>query len=317
MITADTIPPPHHSPAERSDSTPRPQLEQALALKSPLMIAIGQLPLAVLSLWFAAVCLVTDIANPQSIPGVPEPGMILYGQIRNTASGGSLITYGTLRWTLQPLSGSAVTVGVTLTNINDQFSYVVRLPFESVLPGFTPSANTLTLSNTPVTYARSATVNFQSATILAPAIATLTFGPADRGRSERVDLQVTLPFVDTDSNGLDDNWEMAYFGHLGVDSNADPDHDGMKNSAEFKAGTNPNDPQSRFAFINVGPDPLGGIGIRWFSVALNRYTVQRSGDLNFGFTNLVTAIVATPGTNYLRDATAADVGPYFYRLRVE
>lgn len=265
----------------------------------------------------AAFCLATSMARPQSIPGVPEPGLILYGQVRNTDTGGSLLTYGTLRWTIQPPSGSPITVGVMLTNINDQFSYVVRVPFESVLSGFTLSANTLALSNTPVSYNRSATVNFQPATILAPATPSFTFGPADRGRSERVDLQVTLPFVDTDSNGLDDNWEMTYFGHLGVDPNADLDHDGMKNSAEFKAGTNPNDAKSLFAFVHIQPDPLGGIAIRWSSVALKTYTVQRSSDLLIGFSNLQTSLAATPGTNYLHDASATNASPYYYRIRVE
>ena len=277
----------------------------------------GQFPHAVRLVLLAALCLATSLARPQSIPGVPEPGLVLYGQVRNTATGGSLLTYGTLRWTIQPPSGSPITVGVTLTNINDQFSYAVRVPFESVLSGYTLSANTLALSNTAVTYARSATVNFQPATILAPALPSFTFGPADRGRFERVDLKVTLPFVDTDGNGLDDNWEMAYFGHIGVDPKADPDGDGMSNYAEYNAGTNPNDPQSRFAFVDVALDPLGGIAIRWSSVASKTYTVQRSGNLLESFSDVQTNIPATPGTNYLRDASATDAGPYFYRIQVE
>jgi hypothetical protein len=44
---------------------------------------------------------------------------------------------------------------------------------------------------------------------------------------------------DTDGNGLPDVWEMFYFGHLGVDPNADPDNDGLTNLMEFRNGTNP------------------------------------------------------------------------------
>src|SRR5688572_453313 len=95
-----------------------------------------------------------EMTRSQQIPGVPEPGLILYGQIRNAATGNSLLTYGTLRWTIQLPSGSPITVGTTLTNINDQFSYLVRIPFESVLSGFTLSANTLALSSSPVIYSR-------------------------------------------------------------------------------------------------------------------------------------------------------------------
>ena len=44
---------------------------------------------------------------------------------------------------------------------------------------------------------------------------------------------------DADKNGMPDAWELAYFGHTGVDPNADPDHDGLSNLQEYQAGTNP------------------------------------------------------------------------------
>src|SRR6267142_234492 len=127
-----------------------------LIMKNALSLAAGCRIAASLASWLA-----TNLASAQSIP---ETGLLLYGQVRNTATGGNLLTYGTLRWSIQPPSGSPITVGVTLTNINDQFSYVLRVPFETVLAGFTLSPNTLSLSNTPVTYGRSATVNSQPAT---------------------------------------------------------------------------------------------------------------------------------------------------------
>jgi hypothetical protein len=54
------------------------------------------------------------------------------------------------------------------------------------------------------------------------------------------------PGVDTDHNGLPDAWEYMFFGHIGVDPNADPDKDGESNLSEFHAGTNPTDPNSVF-----------------------------------------------------------------------
>ena len=45
--------------------------------------------------------------------------------------------------------------------------------------------------------------------------------------------------VDTDGHGLPDLWQMLYFGHLGVDPNADPDGDGLSNLQEYQYHTNP------------------------------------------------------------------------------
>ncbi|MFM1770534.1 MAG: hypothetical protein RJA22_3063, partial [Verrucomicrobiota bacterium] len=64
-------------------------------------------------------------------------------------------------------------------------------------------------------------------------------------------------------------------------------------------------------------DPLGGLAVRWSSVSLKTYAVHRSSALLTGYAVLQTNLVATPGTNYFRDATATNLGPYFYRVRVE
>src|SRR5436190_1534576 len=52
------------------------------------------------------------------------------------------------------------------------------------------------------------------------------------------------PGIDTDGNGLPDGFEAAFFGHLGIDPNADPDGDGESNLSEYRSGTNPTDPSS-------------------------------------------------------------------------
>jgi hypothetical protein len=54
-----------------------------------------------------------------------------------------------------------------------------------------------------------------------------------------IDLVILL--FDSDGNGLPDAWEQHYFGHLGVDPNADPDGDGLTNLQEYLNGTDPND----------------------------------------------------------------------------
>ena len=115
-------------------------------------------------------------AFAQSLPGIPEPGLTLYGDVRNTAGGGNLrLTTGTLVWTVLPTGGNPITVQTPLRNINDQFSYAVRLPFETVLAGFTLSPGALQLSGTTVTYTRAAAIQTVPATIVAPALPSFTF----------------------------------------------------------------------------------------------------------------------------------------------
>ena len=57
-----------------------------------------------------------------------------------------------------------------------------------------------------------------------------------------------LPPVDPDSdgNGLPDDWELTYFGMIGIDPDADADGDGTSNAMEFLALTHPLDSMSVF-----------------------------------------------------------------------
>jgi hypothetical protein len=48
--------------------------------------------------------------------------------------------------------------------------------------------------------------------------------------------------ADTDSDGMDDDWETAYFGDASRTGAGDYDGDGVVDLAEFEAGTDPTDP---------------------------------------------------------------------------
>lgn len=48
-----------------------------------------------------------------------------------------------------------------------------------------------------------------------------------------------LPVIDTDQDGLADEWEQRYFFNLALGAGDDPDEDGLTNLAEYIAGTNP------------------------------------------------------------------------------
>lgn len=256
--------------------------------------------------------------------GIPEPYLTLYGTVSNvTTAGSARYTSGTLVWQFYPLDGSTnlVTVSNTLANLNDQFSYVIRVPCESLVSNGTPSANTLRLLNPPLVYDRSQIrIDNRPARLVLPELSNLTFSPSERGRVQRVDLLLLYDAPDSDGNGLPDEWEARFFGRLGVNPNADTDGDGMSNRSEYLAGTDPNDAQSAFRIIQVARGFPTGVLVTWLSQPGKHYSLLRSSSLlipSTAYSKVATNIAGTSPRNLFRDATATGTGPYFYRLFVE
>lgn len=160
-------------------------------MKTKTMIHQFAARLAVLSLLIATIA---------SAAGIPEPGLVMYGAVRNTAAGNARLITGTLTWTITPASGSPITVTTPLTDISGQYSYALRVPFESVVGSSTLSANTLPLNSATTSYTRTnvyLTVNGTNypCTIAAPAVGNFTFNTATRGKMDPVDLTVNAAGV--------------------------------------------------------------------------------------------------------------------------
>ena len=118
--------------------------------------------------------------------------------------------------------------------------------------------------------------------------------------------------ADTDHNGLPDAWEIQNFGHLGVDPNADPDHDGMSNWQEYLAGTDPNNGSDYLRIISY--TRVGTYNsLRWTAEPTRLYRVERRTAFD----------VASPWETHISydwpgwDNVGFDnFGPqYFYRIR--
>jgi subtilisin family serine protease len=125
--------------------------------------------------------------------------------------------------------------------------------------------------------------------------------------------------VDTDANGLPDWWELQYFGHLtGTNPNADADHDGMSNLAEWLAGTNPTNAASSLRLTLVSASNPNAVVLNWSSVAGKAYWLERSTNLLTGFNSIVaTNIVATAPTNTQTDTVVLPGSTRFYRVGVQ
>lgn len=75
----------------------------------------------------------------------------------------------------------------------------------------------------------------------------------DAGVHELLMATAVVP-VDSDGDGMDDNWEMAVFGDLARDGTGDEDSDGLTDKGEFDAHTDPNGPDTDGDGLNDGPE---------------------------------------------------------------
>lgn len=248
--------------------------------------------------------------------GIPEPSVVLYGEVRDNITG-ARITSGTLTWTWQPaVGGDPVMVTTTLTNLNDQFSFVVQVPCESEISGQSVSPHTLKLVNPNAAYRRDiVTWNGQPLVLKDPAQHSFTLSPASRGRLERLDLGLGAFPLDSDGDGLPDWWEALY--PSAGNPSDDADGDGLTNGEEYLAGTNPTDPASSFRFVHVTADVQGEYLIEWSSVPDKSYSVLRSRVLstNPGDYQVIRSGILSAGarTGY-RDLPPS--GHWFYRVSV-
>lgn len=81
-------------------------------------------------------------------------------------------------------------------------------------------------------------------TSLSPGNHTITATVVDSDNmvtTATIDITVIASNPDSDGDGLDDAWEISYFGDLSQNGSGDFDNDGFSNAVEFNNGTLPND----------------------------------------------------------------------------
>ncbi len=171
------------------------------------------------------------------------------------------------------------------------------------------------VSSQPVLSADGRTVAFQSF--------ASDLVPGDYNDTRDV-FVVSLAGPDTDGDGLDDDWEVAYFNDLTRDGTGDFDHDGASDAEEFRTGTDPAATASvlRVLTLTTAAGPQSSAPrtttLFWASTPFRRYRVQfKDSDVNGPWTDLPGDVLATGTTASKAHVTQAGGSPRaFYRVRL-
>jgi hypothetical protein len=137
---------------------------------------------------------------------------------------------------------------------------------------------------------------------------------ANRSKLKQMFLSAAA-WVDSDHDGLSDDWELLQFGNLSMTASMDPDGDGADNFSEYAFGTNPLNSSSKPAFTSVvrGNDVSRQFGLvfqRRAGRGLNYY-IEASPDLVQWTAEPAVISVTEPFTNFY-DGTG--MGRSEYRL---
>ncbi len=264
-------------------------------------------------------------------PGVPEPGLILWGTVVNATNTAQQINISSASWSVSDGTNTAVYSAQsrpavrTFTSGNQSY-YILEVPFDTRRFGTLQLAdpavdgvNSFPLASaSPPTYGLTPTINGLPATVRAidgaPSggnnVAVAGFNATVRGRVIRADLAIT-PISETY-----DQWAARIFGGSGLPQalpSADPDHDGLNNAAEFAAGTNPLDPTSLLRVFEISYTSTQAT-VGWQSVASKQYVLESASNPRGPWTDVTTVVAANPSTE--ATVNRSPTGQTYFRVRV-
>jgi subtilisin-like proprotein convertase family protein len=138
-------------------------------------------------------------------------------------------------------------------------------------------------------------------------------GAGNNGSVQSLSLSILgVPIVDTDADGLDDNWEMTHFGNLAQGPKDDPDQDGYSNMREQIMGTDPMVNNNMPPVLDLSPWMPGLGRLSWPSSAAYSYQVRA------GTNASALSVVATvPGGFPVTEWFTNTVAPAWQFFRLE
>ena len=120
--------------------------------------------------------------------------------------------------------------------------------------------------------------------------------------------------ADSDGGSLWDDWEMENFQSLtAANADTDSDSDGIRDSLEMLAGTDPSEAESFLnLLLNRGEQ---GMALQWNGVAGRKYRVLQADSITGPFTEIDANIKPEAPNTYL--LPEGEDGVKFYRVLVE
>ncbi len=135
--------------------------------------------------------------------------------------------------------------------------------------------------------------------------------------NDRRDVFVIKLGVDSDGDGLDDDWEVTYFGNLLQDGSGDFDNDGVTDRDEFLSCTDPTASGSYFRVLTL--TPLGGNSTRviWNGNPALNYRVEFKDDVNASaWTTLNPPITWNGSAATVTDPSATNAHRFYRAVRL-
>ncbi len=127
-------------------------------------------------------------------------------------------------------------------------------------------------------------------------------------------------YEDANENTLPDDWEAEHFEPAyEITATSDLDGDGLPDTQEFTAGTNPSDPSDRLALNTQESAPGASDDIfvlRWTSESNRFYSVVFKTNLLESFTPVTSGLHATPPVNIFTSEQQNSMSPAYYRIGV-
>jgi Tol biopolymer transport system component len=126
---------------------------------------------------------------------------------------------------------------------------------------------------------------------------------------------LSLYSEDSDGDGMDDDWEMAYFGTLSRDGTGDFDGDGRTDLQEFICGTVPTNESSVLRVWTMVSFGTGERTILWNALPGRTYRVQFKNSISdSAWHDLPGEVTASSGTGSKVDNSAGMSGQRYYRV---